>query len=170
MKPNNFGPLTRAIQHYIETGNPSFANSIIFNNCKDNFELVSSSNSSVNLSQVVGMYHANYAGSTWIELIGSPVGTNAKLGRLDSCLRELENNPSYYESDSTKEQWSFSLIDGHLYCDEGHHRTVIGRFYLQAHKKPTLVHGVRLSVYRCKQQTALQSALSKLRDFFFCDK
>jgi hypothetical protein len=145
--------LALQIQSHIEANRPKFIdNRLLDSSSLDllaDFESVAYSNdASVDLSHVVGMYHPNYVGCTWAELIGTPVGENYKLARLNSCLRELNVNPTYYEEKSIKANWSFSLIDGELYCDEGHHRTVIGRCYLQTFGKPTRIHGVALNVYR----------------------
>lgn len=145
--------LALQIQSHIEANRPKFIdNRLLDSSSLDllaDFESVAYSNdASVDLSHVVGMYHLNYVGCTWAELIGTPVGENYKLARLNSCLRELNVNPTYYEEKSIKANWSFSLIDGELYCDEGHHRTVVGRYYLQTFGKPTRIHGVALNVYR----------------------
>jgi hypothetical protein len=145
--------LALQIQSHIEANRPKFIDKRLLDlmslDLQADFQLVAYSNdASVDLSHVVGMYHSNYVGCTWAELIGAPVGENHRLARLHSCLRELNGNPTYYEEKSTKANWSFFLIDGELYCNEGHHRTVVGRCYLQTFGKPTRIHGVALTVYR----------------------
>lgn len=167
--------LALQIQSHIEAKRPKFiGNRLLDSSSFDllaDFESVAYSNdTSVDLSYVVGMYHSNYVGCTWAELIGTPVGENCKLARLNSCLRELDDNPTYYEEKFKKANWSFSLIDGELYCNEGHHRTVVGRCYLQTFGKPTRVHGVALNVYRRIYKPVAfpnsnNSLLSKLQKF-----
>jgi len=144
--------LALQIQSYIEVSRPKFIdNRLLALSSLDllaDFELVScSKDTSVDLSHVVGLKHPNYAGHTWAELIGTPVGKNYHLARLHSCLQDLNDNPTYYEENSTKANWSFSLIDDKLYCIEGHHRTVVGRCYLQTFGKPTRIYGVALDIY-----------------------
>lgn len=93
---------------------------------------------SLNLVDVCGTAHPDYAGLTWRDFL-------AKGKRMDSNLAEFRRNPAYY-TDFVERSPSmyFHKIDGKTYITtDGHHRTAIGKFYLYGLNAP-YIHGVSL--------------------------
>lgn len=102
-------------------------------------------NDSVDLSQVVGMSHCQYAGLTWGELVGDETaGRPPGLKRLDCCLQELADNPSYYLTRDVKKDWVFFKAGNEYFVANGHHRTVVGRLVLELNRLPTTVYGAQV--------------------------
>lgn len=118
---------------------------------------------SVDLEQVVGTMHPDYAGHTWIELLPTPSNKNHPLGdfgqyqyqglmkRGHRCIDHLRANPGYYTSHEEKEYWSFSKLGDRYYVNQGNHRTVVGRFFLSLNKQSTVIHGVGVTEFHLPQ-------------------
>lgn len=96
---------------------------------------------SVNLLQVRGTLHPDYAGMTWRELL-----QNGR--RMSGNLKLFRENPTYYtELQDRLPGMQFLFINGIGYVSEdGNHRTCIGKFFLAGQNSPFL-HGVRFSEY-----------------------
>ncbi|EGQ8101951.1 hypothetical protein MW344_003783 [Vibrio parahaemolyticus] len=100
----------------------------------------------VYLPDVVGSLDSRYAGKTWLELFpctDAPYG----LKRCFERIRDLQRNPDYYRSEEEKRNYSFCNIDGELYIDDGHHRTVIGRVFLTANGFEPVMKNVLVAYY-----------------------
>ena len=98
---------------------------------------------SVDLSEVRGIWHPDYANHTWAELIGAASsGARPCLKKLRDCLDELRANPGYYLLEEHKPGWSFYKVGDDYYLTEGNHRLVVGRFFLELNGFPPVVHGV----------------------------
>lgn len=82
----------------------------------------------VDLRDVIG-HGQGYGELTWGGMLG-------KLSRLESRLKELQQNPTYYLSLEGKHDWSFIKVEGKLFIDQGKHRSVILRYL--AHYNPSL--------------------------------
>ncbi len=103
-------------------------------------------NATVDLSQVVGLNHCQYAGSTWGELVGdAALGLPPRLKRLDICLRHLTESPDYYLARYRKDDWIFYKAGDAYYVVDGHHRAVVGRLVLELNGFWPIVRGVRVS-------------------------
>lgn len=108
----------------------------------------------VNLEQVAGTWHSDYAGRTWGELkpvqgtlngdITNIAVVDQGLKRAIANLQALDQNPRYYESSDKKENWTFYLVDGKYYIMEGNNRTVIARYYFYVTGMPPIVKGVTI--------------------------
>ena len=94
---------------------------------------------SLNILEVCGTMHPDYAGLTWRKFLA--VGR-----RMDGNLRAFRENPKYYtESPIRCPNMIFHKIDGRTYVTEdGNHRTAIGKFYLYALEQP-YIHNVMLT-------------------------
>ncbi len=100
----------------------------------------------VHLSDVVGSLDSRYADKTWLDLFpctDAPYGLN----RGHECIQHLQQNPDYYFSAEEKRNYSFRNIDGELYIDDGHHRTVIGRVFLEANGFEPIIKRVNVAYY-----------------------
>lgn len=100
----------------------------------------------IRLSDVVGSLEPRYAGKTWLALFPStddPYG----LKRGQRYARDLKNNPHYYLSEKEKRNLSLRNIDGELYIDDGHHRIVIGRVFLEANGLEPIIKNVFVGYY-----------------------
>ncbi|HBT96761.1 MAG TPA: hypothetical protein DEB25_03520 [Desulfobulbaceae bacterium] len=85
-----------------------------------------SGKASVNLQDVCGTMHPDYAGLTWREFLD-------KGRRMAGNLADFKRNPAYYTDESIQRLPSmhFHRLDGKTFVTEdGNHRTCIGRFYL----------------------------------------
>ncbi|MBR7782329.1 hypothetical protein [Undibacterium luofuense] len=114
---------------------------------------------SVDLAQVVGTLHPDYAGHTWIELLPTrpdrtqTISNNGRsqyqglMKRGHRCIERLWTNPGYYTSHEGKEYWSFSKLGDRYYVNQGNHRTVVGRFFLSLNKQSTVIHGVGITEF-----------------------
>lgn len=150
------------VQRYIEASAPGFAHQVLSaydaEAVLSEYEVVGGSdNECVDLSLVVGVKHPNYQGCTWEQLSGVPFGDreSAHLQRIRGAILDLEANPGYYQSIEHKTGWSFAAVDGELYCTEGVHRTVLGRYLLESLGVKPLVYGVAVRVYRRKASLAV---------------
>ncbi len=100
----------------------------------------------VHLSDVVGSLDSLYAGKTWLDLFpctDAPYDLNHCFERI----QDLQINPHYYFSEKEKRNYSFRNIDGELYVDDGHHRTVIGRVFLTANGFEPVMKNVLVTYY-----------------------
>ncbi|WP_394145648.1 hypothetical protein [Vibrio atypicus] len=100
----------------------------------------------VQLGDVVGSQDLRYAGKTWLDLFpctDEPYG----LKRCFERLKDLQRNPHYYFSEEDKRNYSFINIDGELFIDDGHHRTVIGRVFLTANGFEPVMKNVFVAYY-----------------------
>ncbi|EOK5922022.1 MULTISPECIES: hypothetical protein [Vibrio harveyi group] len=100
----------------------------------------------VYLPDVVGSLDPRHAGRTWLALFpcaDAPYG----LERGQRYAQYLHNNPDYYFSEEEKRNWFLCNIDGELYIDDGHHRTVIGRVFLEANGFEPVIKGVLIAYY-----------------------
>lgn len=97
-----------------------------------------SDQASLNLLDVCGTTHPDYAGMTWREFL-------AKGRRMEGNLLAFRHNPAYYtEALQRLPSMYFHKIDGKTFvAEDGNHRTCIGRFYLYAQESP-YIHGVNL--------------------------
>jgi hypothetical protein len=132
------------IHRLLATRRPSFLNDVLIP-----YELPSLDapvirlRQSVDLRRVVGIWHSDYCGKSWGALLGDPRrGIAPGLKRLDDCLRELQDNPSYYVERREKEDWTFYQVGRELYVSTGNHRTVVARFFLELNDLRPVVHGV----------------------------
>jgi hypothetical protein len=85
-----------------------------------------SSAASVNLQDVCGTMHPDYAGLTWREFLD-------KGRRMNGNLAAFKRNPTYYTDASIRRLPSmhFHRLDGRTFVTEdGNHRTCIGKYYL----------------------------------------
>ncbi len=100
----------------------------------------------VYLPDVIGSLDPRYAGKSWLALFPC---TDAPYG-LERCFerrRQLQRTPNYYRSEEEKRNYSFRNIDGELYIDDGHHRTVIGRVFLTANGFEPVIKNVFVAYY-----------------------
>lgn len=86
--------------------------------------------SSVDVFRVISLWHPDYGSHAWGDLLGA-CGSPPPLKRVWALLRELERNPQCYMSRELKERWSFFEIGGRHFVETGHHRTVVGRYFLE---------------------------------------
>ena len=100
----------------------------------------------IDLSYVKGIWHSQYAGRTWSQLVaGETVGDSVPLKRLDQCLKDLEKTPKYYLSKARKCNWSFYEVDGIYYVICGNHRTVVARYFLEMNGLDPVIYGVTVT-------------------------
>ncbi len=100
----------------------------------------------IDLSNIVGSLDPRYAGRTWLDLFpctDAPYGLNHCIERM----RDLQRNPDYYLSEEEKQNYYLCRIDGELYIDDGHHRTVIGRVFLEGNGFKPVMKNVNVSDY-----------------------
>ncbi|MEZ9397642.1 hypothetical protein AB4393_18345 [Vibrio splendidus] len=70
------------------------------------------------------------------------------VGSLDPrYARKLQQSPLYYLPEHEKRNVSFRNIDGELYINDGHHRTIIGRVFLEANGFESVFHNVVVGHY-----------------------
>ena len=161
----------------LETSKPAFADDVLvyFHEAELRQQLNREAfhpSASVDLSQVAGCSQRDYANSTWLQLLGVQEGEpRCQLRRLKSRLDELARRPEYFLSHDPKSHWSFDRLDGKLYIAQGHHRTVIARFFLELNGLPPIVHGVTVTdLVHAKPAPAPEPAkkgfLGAVRDFF----
>lgn len=100
----------------------------------------------VRLSDVVGSLEPRYAGKSWLELFPS-IDAPSVLKRGHRFARQLQESPLYYLPEHEKPNISFRNIDGELYIDDGHHRTIIGRVFLEANGFEPIFHNVVVGYY-----------------------
>lgn len=146
-----------------------------------NYEIGQSRLTSVDLAQVMGTTHPDYAGKTWGELKPVPGSlsnrdlANTKvayqpLKRASNNCQLLHRNPEYYLSKERKEHWSFYRLGNQYFISSGNNRTVVGRYFLHLNGLSTLVHGVEVvdatpkPASDGKQESG--TYLSKLRSWF----
>lgn len=149
-------PFAKQLKHFLDSSNPAFAGQRLEHldggllQATHN-EVPVSTEGTVDLREVVGTTHPDYYGLTWQELLGNPEAPESSLmKRMRRALRELEVNPEYYTSRERKEHWSFTRVGAAYYVTEGMHRTVVGRFLLESHSLPPIVHGVAVSAMQPK--------------------
>lgn len=92
---------------------------------------------SVNVLDVCGTMHPEYAGMTWREFL-------AKGRRMDGNLKAFVRNPAYYtELVSRLPAIYYHKIDAQTFIGaDGNHRTCIGKFYLYGLDNP-YIHRVQ---------------------------
>jgi len=100
-----------------------------------------SSCESVNVFQVIGTAHPDYAGYSWIDML--------KIGkRMLLNLRLLKENPGYYfETSRKKPDMHYTRVNERLYISgEGNHRTSIAKvlFYFTGDQ---VLHGIVYDEY-----------------------
>lgn len=98
---------------------------------------------SINVFDVVGTSHPDYAGLSWLEFLRT--GKRMKLN-----LALFRDNPVYYLSDEIKmpHMQYISVDDDLLFVgNDGNHRTAIARFFFHELGR-TMLHGVSLYRYR----------------------
>jgi hypothetical protein len=98
---------------------------------------------SINISQVIGTRHPDYAGLSWDEFLrqGKRMAANHAL---------WESNPGYYTEQAHKEpEMSYLSLDGQRWFvdADGNHRTCIARFDF-ARQGRTMLHGVTQADWR----------------------
>jgi hypothetical protein len=93
---------------------------------------------SINLLDVCGTMHPDYAGMSWRELL-------SKGRRMPQNIKAFQNNPDYYTGMPARlPSMHYRKINGKTYVSEdGNHRTCIGKFYLYGLENP-YVHRVHL--------------------------
>jgi hypothetical protein len=96
------------------------------------------SSDSVNVQNVVGTAHPDYANQSWLWLLNN----GKRMQNVNLPL--LAKKPSYYFETSKKEPYmEFTEIDGNIYINkEGNHRTCISRFFFY-YQGLTTLHGVK---------------------------
>lgn len=161
------------LQSLIELSMPTFAHDrlLLFSEHEVGDRIVQRRHyerATVDLSRVIGTDHPDYGCSSWLELIGSPVGSdNAHLKRIRSRLADLRREPEYYLGPQNLSGWSFFLIEGSYFISGGVHRTVIARFFLAGNGYPQVVSGIpvtELTLRPPKQpQIDSNSFLNRLR-------
>lgn len=98
---------------------------------------------SVNVFNVIGTKHHDYAGKTWLNLL-----ENGR--RMHENLPLFEENPGYYLETATKAPYMhlISIDGGSLYIgEEGNHRTCIARFFFLT-RSMSILHGVSWQDFR----------------------
>ena len=100
----------------------------------------------VRLSDVVGSLDPRYAGKSWLALFPC-IDALDGLKRGHQYARKLQQSPLYYLPEHEKRNVSFRNIDGELYIDDGHHRTIIGRVFLEANGFEPVFHNVVVGHY-----------------------
>ena len=146
-----------------------------------NYEIGQSSLTSVDLAQVIGTTHPDYAGKTWGELKPAP-GTLSNrdpanievtyqpLKRASRNCQLLERNPDYYLSKDEKEHWSFYRVGNQYFISSGNNRTIVGRYFFHLNGLSAVVHGVVVVDATPKpisdKKQASPKFLSKIRSWF----
>lgn len=112
------------------------------------------SGTSVNVHDVLGTMHPDYAGNTWLNLL--------KYGkRMNINLRLLNENPGYYRDTADKPNMEFIKINDEIYIgDDGNHRTCIAKF-LFFFEGITTLNGVTVKEYIIDE--AFESAFNKFQ-------
>lgn len=115
----------------------------------------------VNLSSVVGTCHPKYGNKTWFDLKPVPgslrgdfvndmsVATQLMRGAIEN-VRQLENNPTYYQSAVQKEEWSFYKVGNDYYIKEGNNRTVVARFFFLLNDLEPVIRNVKVHTVKLK--------------------
>jgi hypothetical protein len=100
-----------------------------------------SSNESLNIQDIAGTEHPDYAGGSWLNLLN-----NGK--RMQSVnLPLLSENPGYYyENELKKPNMEYVRIDDKTFIIEGNYRTCIARFLFH-YQGLAILHGVTLEAY-----------------------
>ena len=100
-----------------------------------------SDNTSINVCDVIGTAHKEYAGKSWQWLLN-----NGR--RMNHNLELLDTNPVYYYEQHKKEpSMYFVKINNKLYIGaDGNHRTCISKFLFDIEGRSVL-HGVTLDEY-----------------------
>lgn len=123
-------------------------------------------NASVPLNQVVGTYHPNYANQTWIDLLParfkseknipdfSEKNNFERMKNGEANAYEFCKNPKYYFSDEKKENWGFYKFGEKFYIEDGNHRTVIAKFFLNLNNLPEVVNGVSVTEFIPKKSSS----------------
>ncbi len=134
-------------------------------------------NVSVPLNQVVGSYHPNYANQTWIDLLPARFKSEKNIPDFseknnfdrmrngDEWAEKLGKDPEYYFLDEKKENWGFYKFGEKFYINDGNHRTIIARFFLNLNNLPEIVKGVSVTEFIPKK-----SSSSHLIERFFKGK
>jgi hypothetical protein len=94
---------------------------------------------SINLLDVRGTQHPDYAGLSWRQFL-------SKGRRMDSNIRSFQKNPDYYlKIQERVPSMHYHKVDNLTYVtDDGNHRTCIGKFFLYAQGQ-SYIHGVHFS-------------------------
>ncbi|MGF1815463.1 hypothetical protein [Vibrio splendidus] len=94
----------------------------------------------VHLFDGVGSLEPRDVGKTWVVLFPCADSRHG-LERGQCCARNLQSNPDYYFSEE-KRNCSLCNRDGELYVEDGHHRTVIGRVFLETNGFEPMIKNV----------------------------
>ncbi|GBE49104.1 hypothetical protein BMS3Bbin13_00003 [bacterium BMS3Bbin13] len=115
---------------------------------------------SINVFDVVGTQHPDYAGRSWLEFLreGKRMGINLDLQR---------ENPDYYLEDRPKlPGMYYRSVDGSRWfvAEDGNHRTAIARFMFHEMGR-SMLHGVTVIKYKTDQRAMeVAAAVSGLVD------
>lgn len=90
----------------------------------DQSEYIKATN--IDVSRVIG-HEQGYGEMSWLEMLHG-------LKRIESNLKELARNPTYYLSCEEKPHWSFVEVDDKIFISSGKHRTTVLRYL--AHYNP----------------------------------
>ncbi|MFS1886537.1 hypothetical protein [Vibrio sp. 10N.261.54.E10] len=93
-----------------------------------------------------GSLDPRYAGKSWLALFPC-IDALGGLKRGHQYARKLQQSPLYYLPEHEKRNVSFRNIDGGLYINDGHHRTIIGRVFLEANGFEPVFHNVVVGHY-----------------------
>ena len=75
---------------------------------------------------------------------------------------EFCKNPEYYFSEEKKENWGFYKVGKKFYIEDGNHRTIIARFFLNLNNLPEVIKGVSVTEFIPKKS----SSFNLLQHFF----
>jgi len=136
---------------------PHWANDIIEPFDEEGFRLAQpfvvesywSGQQSVNVFDVVGTQHPDYAGRSWLEFL-------REGKRMDLNLALQRENPGYYLDDSPKRPGMYyRAVDGDRWfvAEDGNHRTAIARFMFHEMGR-SMLHGVTVLKYRTDRRAA----------------
>ncbi|OYV75012.1 MAG: hypothetical protein B7Z66_14460 [Chromatiales bacterium 21-64-14] len=116
---------------------------------------------SINVFDVVGTSHPDYAGRTWLEFL-------REGKRMDLNLGLLRENPGYYLEDEPKRPGMYYRAvddDRWFVAEDGNHRTAIARFLFHESGR-SMLHGLTVTKYRTDRRafdvyTAAAEAIEK---------
>ncbi len=147
---------------------PHWANDIIEPFDEEGFRLAQpfvvesywSGQQSINVFDVVGTQHPDYAGHSWLDFLrtGKRMGLNLDLQR---------ENPGYYLEDVAKQPGMYyRAVNGDrlFVAEDGNHRTAIARFMFHEMGR-SMLHGVTVIKYRTDRRAAeVAAAVSGLME------
>jgi hypothetical protein len=145
----NQDKLNENLKDYVNQNPPDWAEDIMkvysdeYRKLVDNYAISKywSDNESVNVQDIAGTSHPDYAGGSWLNLLN-----NGKR-MISVNLPLLKENPGYYyEASPKKPNMEYVRIDDKTFIQEGNHRTCIARF-LFFYQSMAILHGVTLDAY-----------------------